>query len=246
MADNYSNNLTARKQRELALWQEYSTKNSSQALGELLTSYEPLLQQQVNRYSASPLPRPALETEVRKLAVKAFQTYDPSKAQLNTHVMNHLKHLQRFVLNYQNVGKIPENRGTKISKYHHIKANLEDELEREPTVAELADAMQISPAEVERLQLELRQDLNIMQKKDDAFFDYNLGTDVSPLRTAVEFVYFDSPAEDKKILEYTFGLGGVVKKDVKGIAQALNKTESYIRRRRRAIAQKIAEAEGVV
>jgi len=240
-----NNNLTVKKQKELELWQSYSDTGSTEPLGELLTSYDPLLQQQVNRYSASPLPRPALETEARRLTVRAFQTYDPDKSQLNTHVTNHLKHLQRFTLNYQNVGKIPENRGIKISRYQNMRTNLEDELGREPTVVEISDAMQIAPAEVERMQLELRQDLNIIQARDDAFFDHSFGRDMSPLQTAIEFVYYDASSEDKKIMEYTFGLGGTMKKDVKGIALALGKNESYVRRRRREIAQEIKNAEMV-
>jgi len=101
-----------------------------------------LLQKEVNKYAASPLPRTSLETEARILALKAFDSYDPNKAQLNTHVTNHLKHLQRYVLTYQNIGKIPEHRGIAISKFQNIKENLTEDLDREPTIVELADALQ--------------------------------------------------------------------------------------------------------
>ena len=237
-------NIEDTKKRELELWTQYSSADDHAAMSALLKSYEPLLQKQVNRFSASPLPRPALETEARRLAVRAFQTYDPTRgAQLNTHVTNHLKHLQRFTLNYQNVGKIPEHRGTMISRYKNTFANLEDDLGREPTLAELADELQISLADVERLQIELRQDLNIIQSKDDAFFDYSYGRDLDPLHTAIEFVYFDAAPEDKKILEYTFGLGGAMKKDVKSIAMAIGKNEAYVRRRKKELAQKIKDTQ---
>ena len=75
-----------RKEKELLLWQEWKTTGSNRARNELLRSIDPLLQKQVNKFQSSPIPRTALETEARMLALKAFETYDPSKAQLNTHV----------------------------------------------------------------------------------------------------------------------------------------------------------------
>ena len=130
------------KEKEFKLWEDWSSKEDYKARNELLTSLNPLLMKQVNKYNASPIPRTALETEARVLALNAFDSYDPSKAQLNTHVTNHLKHLQRFVLNYQNVGKIPESRGLAISKFQNIQSNLTEDLGREPTAIELADNLQ--------------------------------------------------------------------------------------------------------
>lgn len=75
------------------------------------------------------------------LALQAFDTYDPAKGKLNTHVMNYLKHLQRYVLDYQNVGKIPEHRGIAISKFQNRQSELQDNLGREPNVKELADEL---------------------------------------------------------------------------------------------------------
>ena len=96
------------KQTELALWQEYSNGNR-QVLPKLITSMDPVIQYNVNKFTGVPLPRVALESEARRLAINAFNTYNPNKgAGFNTHVTNHLKHLQRYVLQYQNVGKIPE------------------------------------------------------------------------------------------------------------------------------------------
>jgi len=234
-----------KKEQELQLWKNWHQHNDSQSRDKLLRSLEPLLYKEVNKYTASPLPRTTLETEARILALNAFKSYDPNKAQLNTHVTNHLKHLQRYVLTYQNVGKIPEHRGIAISKYQNIRDNLEEDFGREPSTVELADALQWSPAEVERMQIELRRDLSIAAKKEDdetgGFFDYTFST-TDPLKEAIQFVYFDSSTEDKKLLEYTFGIGGTKILSPKEIGNKLHRPEGYIKQRLKILAMEITNA----
>jgi DNA-directed RNA polymerase specialized sigma subunit len=99
----------------------------------------PVYQKEANKFKSAPLPNSAIESQAKILTLKAFETYDPSKSQLNTHVTNHLKHLQRYVLEYQNIGKIPEHRGLAIGKYQTVFDNLKEDLGREPTDMELAD-----------------------------------------------------------------------------------------------------------
>ena len=207
----------------------------------MLRSIDPLLQKQVNKFQTSPIPRTALETEARMLALKAFETYDPSKAQLNTHVTNHLKHIQRYVIEYQNVGKIPESRALEISKFNNINSHLEDSLGREPSTAELADELRWSTAEVDRMLTELRSDLDIRQVEPDeggGFYDYT-AYQSKGIDDALEFVYFDASPEDKLILEYIFGIKGKKRVPVSDIAKKLNKTESYVRTRLKKLALRI-------
>lgn len=229
------------KRQELDWWKDWKKTGNSEPLNNLIRSIDPFLQSYVNKYNTSPLPRPAIESQARQLAVRAFHTYDPSKAALNTHVGHELKHLHRYVLDYQNVGKIPENRGIAISKFKNMKAHLEDELGMPPTTIQLAERLNWSPAEVERMQRELRQDLNIATgDPEEGFFDYSL-TASDPMYEAVQYVYYESGPEEKKILEYTFGLGGNPKLGVADIARKLNKPELQIRKTRKELADKIAK-----
>lgn len=216
------------KQEELNLWKKWRKTGDPSYMNSLINSLNPYLQSHVNKFSAVPIPRTALESQAKLLALKALQTYDPKKGtQINTHLGHELKHLNRYVIEYQNVGKIPENRGIAISKFQNIKSNLTEDLSREPTVTELADALQWSPAEVERMQNELRSDILITQGKEEAFFD----TTYNPSdrdRDIVEFVYYQSSPEEKKVLEYLFGIGGNPKLSTAEIAMRLNKTPAEI------------------
>jgi RNA polymerase primary sigma factor len=232
------------KQDEIDIWKKWKRTGDPMYSNQLLKSLDPFLQSYVNKYSGAPLPRPAMESQARLLALKAFESYNPKiGAQLNTHVGHELKHLHRYVLEYQNVGKIPENRGIAISKFKNIRSHLTEELNREPTVLELADDLSWSPAEVERMQSELRQDLNVIQGKEEAFFDsqYNL-TDQS--RDIVEFVYWSAPPEEQKIMEYWFGLGGSPQLTVEQMSRKLHKTPDEIKRISKAIAARIKQNLG--
>ncbi len=228
------------KKQELELWKRWKNGDDS-AKNALVKSLTPLLSSQVNRFVASGLPKVALDTESKRLAIEAFKTYDPTKSALNTHVVNHQKHLQRFVLNYQNVGKIPENRGLSISKFKNIKRNLMEELDREPTAAELATELSWSIREVDRMERELRKDLTMIKRSEEDFFD-DLMYKTDEIQDIIYFIYYESDPEEKLILEHSIGMGGKKILDIKEIALRLGKPDFYIRRKRKLLAEKIETA----
>jgi DNA-directed RNA polymerase sigma subunit (sigma70/sigma32) len=233
---------TYTKPEELELWKDWKL-GSRVAQNKLIKSLDPLLQSQINRYQHPSIPRSALEAEARKLAIEAFKTYDPSKAQLGTHVTNHQKHLQRYVLNYVNIGKIPENRALAVGKFQKIRQNLMEDLGREPNTIELADSLTWAPKEVERMETELRKDLAITTGgEDDTFFENILHT-TDTTSELVQFVYYNSDPEEKLIVEYTFGFGGKPRLEVKDIAIRIGKPEVYVRRKRHKFAEKVNNAE---
>ena len=104
-----------KKDDEFKLWEKYKKKGDKDAKKELISSLKPLIRSQVNKYKTSGLPYDSLELEGINQASKAIETYDPSKAQLNTHVVNRLKKLSRFTTQHQNVGYIPEPRALILS-----------------------------------------------------------------------------------------------------------------------------------
>lgn len=233
------------KEQELQLWQEYKDGNLESRV-KLIKSLEPLIQGQVNKFNGSGLPQTAVKLEGIKLTAQALETYDPSKSQLNTHVTNHLKKLSRFVTTYQNVGHIPEPRALMIGKYHTIYSNIESDKGREPSVSELADSMNVSQKEIERLQSELRGDLSIEYTDSDSdeakgFYEYTQQTFDPKLKQSIDFVYFDADPTDKRILEWTLGLNGQIQKQHKDIAVALKLTDLELKKRRETLAKKIKE-----
>jgi DNA-directed RNA polymerase sigma subunit (sigma70/sigma32) len=148
------------------------------------------------------------------------------------------------VIEYQNVGKIPENRGIAISRFQNIKSNLTEDLGREPTVLELADNLMWSPAEVERMQTELRSDILIQQGKDEAFFDTTFNP-TDRTKDIVQFIYYQSDPEEKKVLEYSFGLGGnpILTSD-SDVAIRMGATPEHVREIKNKLSTEIKKASG--
>lgn len=245
--------LSAKQQEELELWNKYRYQNDLKAGQELIKSLAPVINQQVAKYAGVALPKASIELEAKKLVYKALDTYDPRQSQLNTHVFNYLKKLQRFVINYQNVGHIPEPRARQIGRYNTIYDNLESEKGREPTTIELADAMSWPVAEVEKLQLELRSDLSIDTGSGDdeemgRFFEF-MSNPYSPeqfkVKQAIEFVYYDVDPIDKKIMEYSFGLAGMQKLKDKDIAVRLGMSPQQLSKRKKKLGQLLREVTQV-
>ncbi len=223
------------KEKEIALYKKWKSGDNTAKI-ELLGSLEPLIRKQVNKFYRSGIPEFAVRVEGFRLASGAIDSYDPKKAQLNTHVTNYLKKLSRFVTNYQNVGHIPEPRALIIGKYNTIYSNLESDKGREPTILELADAMQIPVAEIERLQSELRADLSLTLEDDEdevGFYSFTRGEETDPkVRQAIETVYFEADPIDKKIIEYHFGLYGTTKLKSKDISMKLNLRDADLKDRK--------------
>lgn len=231
--------------KEFELYNQYIQNKDIQAKKQLLKSLGPLINTQVGKYTNSGLPKMSIELEGLRLAGNALDTYDPTKAQLNTHVVNNLKKLSRFVTDYQNIGHIPEPRALMIGKYNNTHSYLTETLGREPTSLELADSMLVPLKEVERLQDELRKDLymgNVVEEDDDTgFYEFIDPDGGSQFKEALEFVYFDSTPEEKLILESYTGLYGKPKLSSKQIAQKLNITEAQLKLKRKKLAEEIKE-----
>lgn len=231
------------KNTELELWNKYKSGDIS-AKKQLLSSITPIIRSQANKFKGAPIPMTAIELEGFRLASHAIDTYEPEKAQLNTHVINNLKKLSRYVTNYQNVGHIPEPRALMIGKYQALHSNLTEDLGREPNVYELADAMQVAVPEIERLQLELRKDLSMELPAADpelgGFYSYVRPDEPDPRKKQIyEFVHFDSDPINKKIMEYLFGLFGTPIKTKPEIAKLLKLSEEEVTSRSKDIAKEL-------
>lgn len=232
------------KEKEITLYNRWRSGENNAKI-ELLESLSPLIRKQVNKFYRSGIPEFAVRAEGFRLASGAIDSYDPKKAQLNTHVTNYLKKLSRFVTNYQNVGHIPEPRALIIGKYNTIYSNLESDKGREPTILELSDAMQIPVAEIERLQSELRADLSLTLEEDAdeiGFYSFTREEETDPkVRQAIETVYFESDPIDKKIMEYHFGLYGTPKLKSKDTASKLNLRDTDLKDRKIKLGLEITE-----
>ena len=139
---NALDNLDAKKAREIKLWQAWMDGGQNpRDLAPLLRSFRPMIRSKVNVYKGKVkmIPDSAIESEFQLRFVDALRSYDPSKGSLGTYVYRYLDKAKRFIVENQNIGRIPENRVYKIKKYTSARDELVETLGRVPTTTEVAE-----------------------------------------------------------------------------------------------------------
>lgn len=229
--------LSKAKQKELDLWKKWkrSKWTDDKAFRELYKSLQPLAYSVIQKWSGAALPTSAIESEVKNLMIKAMRDYDPKNgAQLNTFLISRLQKISRFIYKYQNTGTIPEQRAIKIDQFKKIRTFLHDDLSREPTSMELSEELKWSPAEVERMEKELRTSISFSNELQGMSF-VNSSRDLEIL----DLIYYELTPQEKLVYEHLTGKGG--KQVLKGqdIATRLKISPSTVTRIRQAIERKI-------
>ena len=147
------------KQRDLDLYYAWKKSGDKQALGALVKNLHPIIYSEVRRVSGT-LPEGALSSEAKKWAIKALQTYDPTKdVAISTHVTNYLPKVRRLNYKYQNSARLPENLQLQFTEFQNTISNLENELNREPTDEEVAAKIGWSKPQVIKFKGSLYKDL---------------------------------------------------------------------------------------
>ena len=149
----------AAKQKDIDLYHTWKTTGDKQALGALVNQLSPIIYTEVRRASGT-LPETALSAEAKKWAIKAIQTYDPSKGtMLSTHVQNYLPKIRRLNYKYQNSARLPENLHLQFSQFRTAVSHLESSLNRDPSDEEIAKELGWSKPQVVKFKGSLYEDL---------------------------------------------------------------------------------------
>jgi DNA-directed RNA polymerase specialized sigma subunit len=129
------------KEQDIELYNTWKETGDKKALGALVHNLNPLIYTEVKRASGT-LPSTALSAEAKKWAVKAIQTYDPTKGvALSTHVMNYLPKIRRMNYKFQNSARLPENLQLQYHTWNQAVTRLQEREDRDPTEEELAEEL---------------------------------------------------------------------------------------------------------
>lgn len=195
----------ARHQQDLEFWKTWKDNGRKHKdLRPLLSNYQGVISSQANKYVGNvELPPAAIEAEFTKQAVKAFDTYDPSKGtQLNTWVQSNMQQGKRWVATYQNTARIGEHRHYKVGRYQNAVRSLENMYDRPPTNEELSEELGWSPKEVSKVGSDIRKSNIESAYEGDP-------TTILPSRTTevIKLVKYDLTPQEKLVYEYTLGEG---------------------------------------
>jgi DNA-directed RNA polymerase specialized sigma subunit len=189
---------------------------------------------------------PLLKSRAKKMALQAIRTYDPSQAKLSTHIVNQLQGLKRVSRQQGQILPIPERVAMDQGFVEKAKAELEDELGREPTMVEIADRTGLSPKRinyVRKFRYPMAEGTISSMSEDEESGGFAPAVDQQQTNTWFEFVYSDLDETNQKIMEWTLGLHGSPVLSNQQIARKLRITPGAVSQRKAKIQQALNQEE---
>ena len=192
--------MTTVKATDLELWKQWKRTKMPQDLQKLLDQMNPILQREVNKWAAG-LSRSLLEAEAKRLAVEAFNSYDPKAGTaLSTYVASRLPKLSRLVYSTQNTARLSETKTLLVHAYTSAANEIRNTHGREPTNDELADSLGWSPKKLEKFQRQINRKEFVESE------DHPEPEDAED--HLADFIYHDLTPLQKSIFEHSTGYLG--------------------------------------
>lgn len=198
--------------------------NNKATVEKLLAEHKKLIDSEARKYAVN-VPLVTVQIEAYKLARKAAETYTPGDVKFSTYLVNSLKKLSRLSTQYGSSIRMPENVQFGINKLNLAEKDLESNLGREATVAELSDYTGFNIKTVDSL----------LKNKKTIVSINNLLTTPTIVDSSndewLSFVYHDLTPKDKTIFEHKTGFGGKKVLDNDKIAKKLNLSQAQLNNR---------------
>lgn len=214
-------------------WDQGGRKRSQ--LKPLMAAYQPLVDREVDRWSGSQLPRVALESQAKRLTMKAFRTFDPARSQLQTHVMGGLRGMDEFVKAHSLGVRMSVGKTRLADKAYRVSKQLELELGREATPEEIAMRSGLGITTLGGL---ARAQNQLASSAEAGGFSQPIREDLSHDQIVAEFLHSDLPPIQQQVLDYSMGLHGKDKLSPGAIAKKLNLSSARISQIKTEIASK--------
>lgn len=232
--------------QEVEVWKRWREDPNPEDFSWLYNSHQGLIHNSTGFARSAELPRAAINSRIMKNYIEALETYDPTKAALNTHIQTRLPfRLGRYIQRYSQLGRIPEARARFIEPLRNREAVLREKLGREPSDIELSDDLaanvtemrtSVTPKMVNTLRRELkRQDL----RAESAGGDVSLPGESKTMQY-ITFLHGSLNPEQQLVLEHTYeGFGKPVILDPVELSNKINLSPQKIRAIKAQIARKV-------
>jgi DNA-directed RNA polymerase specialized sigma subunit len=223
------------KTKDLELWQQWRKTKSPVDLQKLLTQMNPIILREVSKWAPA-MSKSYLEAEGKRLAVEAFEKYDPNQGTaLSTFVASRLPKLSRVTYATQNTARLSETKNLLFHTYSTAENDLRAKHGREPTNDELSDHLGWSLKKLDQFQ---RQS----QRKE--FVESEDHPDAEDAEDhLVDYIYHDLTPLQKSIFEYSTGYQGKPKLSGSEIMKKLNITQGQLSYQKTLIVQTVNRAK---
>jgi len=229
--------LDTKKAKELEMWQAWKDGGMDpKDLEPLLKSFRPMIRSKSNVYKGKVkmIPDSAIEAEFQLRFVDALRSYDPTKGSLGTYVYRYLDKSKRFIVENQNIGRIPENRVYKLKLYTTRRDELTEDLGKIPSVSEMAKNLGWPLAEAKRMDAELRNDLTTQGFEEDPY-----ALTPSKSEEVLRLAKYELTGNERAVYEHLTGFGRPQLTSTNEIAKALGMPDYQVSRLKNAIKKKL-------
>lgn len=222
---------------------QWSNSRRQDHLSELMQEAAPIISKAITSYA--PNSSPAVASQAKILAKKAFETYDPKKgAKLQTHLYTQLQPLQREAGSYDTL-HVPEGVRFDIRHINEAHNRFVEENGQEPSDEELADYTGLSAKRIAHVR---KHDKAIigeaqLQPADDDSDSASMPATQEGQNAWREMVYSELGDRDKLIYDLKTGRNGRVPMSVGELALKLKITPGAVSQRLSKIDERISEGE---
>lgn len=203
----------------------------------LLKAVSPVIDTALTTYGGKSY-SPTLRSHARAMALKSFQTYDPSRGKLRSHMISQMQRLRRVSAQEQQIISIPESVSLDHQHLTEAENDIADAMGRMPSDMELADRTGLSLkriAHIRKSQLPVAEGTTQMHLEGDEPMDVGVNIPGRQNKAWENFVYLDLGNTDRFIMDASLGRNGRKPMTVSQIAQALRITPSAVSQRTQKI-----------
>lgn len=221
-----------------SLYPEWQKAQTPEMNTKLLGTIQPIIDTAVGSYAGQSA-SPTIKNKARLMALKAMQSYDPTRGNVKTHLLSQMQGLRRLAAKEQNIISIPEQVGLDFQRLSAAENELRDSLSRDPTDDELADMTGLSTRRIKKIR-HFHQPISegMTARQNDNSEDTTNTEVASSLPNAtnavdawLDFVYGDLSPVDKLIMDMTLGRNGRRAASTQDIARRLNITPGAVSQR---------------
>lgn len=228
--------MTPVKTTDLELWKKWKASRSPSDLQNLLDQLNPIIMREVLKWAPS-ISRSFLEMEGKRLAVEAFDLFNPAAgAALSTYLTSRLQKLSRVVYSTQNTARLSETKNLLYQNYAASLNTLKDLHGREPSSDELADHLGWSLKRLAKFQREAHRK-EFVESEDHPESEHEEDH-------LTDYIYHDLTPLQKSIFEYRTGYLGMPRLSGNQITNKLNITQGQLSHQLTLIEKAILKAQG--
>jgi DNA-directed RNA polymerase specialized sigma subunit len=228
-------------QQTYGVWKNSPTPQTNDMM---LKSLKPIIDNAVKTYGGPD--NPVIRSKAKKIVIDSLPKYDPMNTKLKTYVFNQLQGLKRLSMQQSQILSIPEQVQLDYSNLYKKENELKEELGRDPTTEELADAAMMSPKRinyVRQLQMPASEGAMARPAPGAEGSDYSdpsvMQGGAKELSGWHDFVYTGLGDTDKLIMEHSFGMFGKKVLSNQEIAKKLRISPAAVSIRKNKIQQEL-------